>query len=302
MKMKNIAEHGLVIIILSIIRILPNQWAVGIGRLLGLFLYWIGMRRKVTMTNLEIAFGQEMTLEERTRLCQRIYSNLGSLLIEVFLMKFIPIEHISDYIEYEGLEVLDEAMQENQGAILAGGHFGHWELMAAGISVLSARMNIYSGQQRNPYFEKLMTDIREKFGTKTIPKSKTSFLEIVKVLKRKELFGILGDLNERSSPAFVDFFGKKASCGLGLPTFILKFKCPLLFVRTLRTSPFQHKVKIIRLGYELTGDREKDIQHISQLFSSQLEKEIRLHPDQYFWVNKRWKTRPPEEKNQPPIY
>jgi len=299
--MKNKLEQACVETLLFIIQKIPELWTAKLGRGFGMLVYALGVRKGVTQTNLNIAFGEDLSSEQQSDLCKKTYQNLGNTFFEVFLMKFIPVSLLSNYVEIEGLQVLEEAMKEEKGVMLTSGHFGHWELMTAAISSFSTPVSIYSGQQRNPFFDSLLNEVRQKFGTHTIPKSKTSFIEMSRVLKKKQLFGILGDLNESKHPHFISFFGKAAASGVGIPTFILKFKCPLLFAWTVRTGPLQHKVQIIRLNYELSGDRTEDLKQVSQLVSDQLESVIKQHPEHYFWLNKRWKTRPSDE-NEPALY
>ncbi len=79
-------------------------------------------------------------------------------------------------------------------------------------------------------------------------------------------------------------------------------KAPLIFIWCTREGPLQHKGHIVRLDYDLTGEQEKDVQSVAQCISSQLEETIKTHPDQYFWFNQRWKTRPPDEIPQESFY
>ncbi|MGK0289004.1 MAG: KDO2-lipid IV(A) lauroyltransferase [bacterium] len=296
--MKFRIEQFLFTLFLFWVRILPQSWVSSFGNFFGSFVYYIGLRKKVVMKNLEIAFGDELSLEKRKILCKKVFQNLGMVFFEFMLMRWIPQDKLKEYIQIDGLDVLDSAMAEDQGVVLAGGHFGHWELLSAGISTFGTPMHGYVGKQSNPLFDQTINQIRTKFGMIHISKSKSSPRLMMKSLKDKQLLGVLGDLNVPNDTLFVDFFGKKAAVGQGLATFAVKRKTPLVFAWNYRIAPLRYQGKIIRLDYELTGDREKDIQEMAQLIIHQLEKVIRENPEQYFWVNKRWKTRPSEAKDE----
>ncbi len=283
--------------LLFIIRITPKPIISFYGNVFGLLLYYFGVRRKVVGINLEIAFGKELNKRQLKQLAKENYKNISRIMFEFLLMRFIPPDDLGKYIEIEGLNILKDALKEGKGAVVAGNHFGHWELMAAGISKFLEPLHIYSGQQKNTLFDNAINDIRRKFGTVTISKSKKSAFKMMKALRNNHPLGMAGDLNVPHDNLFVDFFGKKAVVGQGLATFTLKRKAPLIFIWVVRTGPLKHRGYIKRIYYQTTPDTQTDIQNIAQLISSELEKRIRENPDQYYWINRRWKTRPPEEKD-----
>lgn len=295
MIVKNRVEYLIFQLLLLGIRLIPNRLVPTLGHGLGSMLFFLGVRRRVALKNLEIAFGHELTAGERKALCKKTYQNYGIVLFEVLLLHYLPPERISAYIELEGLDVLNSAIAEGKGVVLAGNHFGNWELTSAAISCMGAPIHVYAGRQRNSLFDKALNSIRERFGTITISKSKTATIEMLKVLKESKVLGMAGDLNVPHNKLFVDFFGKKAAVGRGLATYTLSRQCPLLFIWSIRTEALRHKGFISRVSYHLSGDKNQDLQAISQALTHTLEEKIRDYPDQYFWFNKRWKTRPLED-------
>jgi len=264
-------------------------------------LFYLGVRRKVVQKNLKIAFGSELTDETEKQLSKQIYRNSGTVLFEILLMKYISPENLGTHIQLEGLDILHEAIAEGKGVVIAGNHFGNWELISAAISTQGSPIYMYAGKQRNNLFDRVLNEIRQRFGTVTISKSKTATIEMMKVLKSKKVLGMAGDLNVPHNTLFVDFFGVPAAVGRGLVSFVLSRKTPLIFIWCIRTGPLQHKGFLSRIPYRLTGDKAVDLVTISQTLVHALEEKIREYPDQYFWFNKRWKTRPEHEKG-PDIY
>ncbi len=293
--MKDRIEYLLFRLSLLIVRLIPKNLLPPIGRGFGTLFFHLGVRKKVVQRNLEIAFGNELNAEERTKLSKKTYQNLGIVLFEVLLLKHIPPESLSKYVKIEGLEILKSAIAEGKGVVLAGNHFGNWELGSAAISTLGAPIHIYAGKQRNNLFDDALNGIRNRFGTVTISKSKTATIDMVKVLKNKEVLGMAGDLNVPNNKLFINFFGKKAAVGRGLATLTLSRDAQLIFMWCVRTGPLQHVAHLCRVHYDLTGDRTADQLAISQSLTRILEQKIREYPDQYYWVTKRWKTRPTDE-------
>jgi len=298
---KNQVEFLFFQTLLLFVKLLPTGLIPAVGKLLGMTFYYLGVRKKVVNQNLKIAFGEQLTDNERKRLSKQTYRHCGIVTFEILLLRFIPPEKLSNYIEIEGTEVLNDAIAEGRGVVLAGNHFGNWEMISAAISTQVAPIHIYAGMQRNDLFDKALNAIRQKFGTITISKSKTATIEMMKVLKNNQILGMAGDLNVPHNKFFIDFFGRKAAVGRGLASFTLSRECPLIFLWCVRTGPLKHKGFLSRVDYGVTGDKNSDLIEISQALANELELRIQENPDQYFWLNKRWKTRPDEEEG-PGIY
>ena len=299
--MKNLVEYLFFQLLIFIIRLIPKGLLPFTGKCLGLLLFYLGVRRRVVEKNLSIAFGPETDKTDRTRLAKKTYENSGIVLIEVLMLKSISPARLHEFIEIEGLDTLQSAINEGKGVVIAGNHFGNWELISAAISTMGAPINVYAGKQRNELFDDGLNDIRRKFGTNIISKSKTATIEMMKVLKNNRVLGMAGDLNVPHNKLFVDFFGRKAAVGRGLGSFTLNKNCPLIFIWCIRVKGLKHKGYLKRIDYQVTGDKNLDLTTISQAITSELEQRIREYPDQYFWLNKRWKTRP-DNDTEPVIY
>ncbi len=280
-----------------LVGIIPESLIPRLGNGLGNLLFFLGIRRSVVETNLNIAFGDELTKEKRKELCKKTYQHTMCSILEFLLMNFITPERLPNYIEIEGLNILQKAVNEGNGVFIAGSHFGNWELFSAGICVMGTPIHVYSGMQKNQLMDQAINNVRRRFGQITFPKSKKAALEMMRVLKNKGVLAVLGDLNVPHNRLFVDFFGKKAAVGQGLATITIKKDAALLFLWSVRTGPLKHHGYIIRLAYSPTGNKEIDTETIAQRVASELEQRIRQNPDHYFWFNRRWKTRPSEDRD-----
>ena len=281
-----------------LVRFIPKILIPRFGAALGNLMFFLGIRRSVVETNLNIAFGGELTKEKRMELCKKTYQHLMCNVLELLLMNFIAPEKLNKYIEIEGLNILQEAIDEGNGVFLAGSHFGNWELLSAGICTMGSPIHVYSGMQKNQLIDQAINNIRRRFGQITFPKSKKATFEMMRVLKSQGVLGILGDLNVPHNRLYIDFFGKKAAVGQGLATVAIKKDAALLFLWSVRTGPLKHQGYITRLEYSLTGNTKTDTELLAQQVSFELEQRIRQNPDHYFWFNRRWKTRPIEDRSE----
>jgi len=294
-------EYLLLKSFLLFVRIIPEYFINKFSTLFGYFLYYLGVRKKVVDINLNIAFGDQLSFQQLTELRKNVYLNAANVLFEFLCMNHIKTDKLDQYITISGQDVLKDALKEGKGVVVAGNHFGHWELATAAISYFCEPLYIFTGMQKNKRVDDVMNKIRGRFGTVTISKAKTAPFEMIKALKKNKPLGMAGDLNVPHNNLFVDFFSKKAVVGQGLASYTINRKAPLVFIWSVRVAPFKYKGFIKRLYYQVSGDTEIDQKHVAQLISSELEDKIRSNPDQYFWFNRRWKTRPAHE-NEGEIY
>lgn len=293
-KIETLAVRGT----LLTLKLLPPKAMHLVSRVFGEILYFSGIRRKIVETNLDIAFGKDQDKAERKRILRETYLNASTIMFEFLYMHCMKKEELSNYISVEGLDLIQEALKEKKGAVVAGNHFGNWEMVTAAISHFSEPIYVFTGMQKNKAVDDLINGIRRRFGTQTISKAKSAGFEMMKALKNNKPLGMAGDLNVPHDNLFIDFFGKKAVVGQGLTTFTLRKNAPLLFIWNERVSAMKYKGFVKRIYYQTTGDAEIDRQQVAQLISNELEDKIRKNPGQYFWFNRRWKTRPPEEASE----
>jgi KDO2-lipid IV(A) lauroyltransferase len=116
-------------------------------------------------------------------------------------------------------------------------------------------------------------------------------------LRSNELVGMLMDQNAGDDGVFVDFFGRLASTAAGAAVFALKTDAPVLPTFGYRKADDTHVVTIgAPVPLIRTGDHKRDVLENTARYTKVVEENIRAHPEQWFWLHKRWKSRPPEER------
>jgi KDO2-lipid IV(A) lauroyltransferase len=276
--------------------ILPRRLALVVGITLGrAAFYLMGKLRRTGQRNLEIAF-PEMTEKQRKLLLTGCFRSLGRLLAEFSQFPKTTREQLKEIIEYDevGLAYLRKAESEGRGVIFLTGHIGAWEILSFGWSALEYPISFLVRPLDNHRVEEMIEQIRTRFGNRAIDK-KSAARQALKVLRSGGTLGILSDLNTQEfEGVFVPFFGKLACTTAGVATLALKTDAVVIPTCAVWNASkkryFFHgdpPVELVR-----TGDHDRDIEVNTAAFAAAIERMVRLYPDQWLWIHKRWKTRP----------
>ena len=263
----------------------------------GLLYYCLRICRKIVKINLEFAF-PKLSSVERKKIARENYRWFARFCMDVLHMAAWK-GRTSEIVYCKNPEILDQALSEKKGVLLISGHFGNWEMIPPALAEKGYKVVMYVGRQTNPLTNQLQNTARAGFGVETIDKGKRATLQMGRALAENKIIAMLVDQNDNKSDLFVNFFGKLASCSKGTAAFHLLRRSPVVLV----TCPYvdnRIEINFQHIPFELTGDQEKDTQEVSQKITSALEKVIRQYPEQYFWMHRRWRARPPQDAE--PIY
>ncbi len=294
-------EYALVWCLVNAIGVLPRPVAraVGIGLAQLIWLLHAKLRR-VGMRNLEMVF-PEMSRRERRKILRGVFTSLGRQLAELCLFPRYTSQNVSQVVIYDGFENFDRAAQLGKGVLFLTGHLGGWELSAFAHSLYGHPLRFVMRPLDNPYLDQLVRHYRTMHGNIPILKD-DPVRELLRSMKEGATVGILMDTNMMPPQGiFVNFFGIPACTPSGLARIALRTDAavvpgftiwdPVLRKYRLRFDP---ALKLVR-----TGDNHSDIVANTQLFTKVIEDFVRRYPDQWLWVHRRWKTRPP---GQPALY
>jgi KDO2-lipid IV(A) lauroyltransferase len=290
-------EYALARSILWSLGVLPRRAAIAVGLGIGNLAYHLpGKLRQTGLRNLQIAF-PDKSEKERRQLLRGTFASLGRLLGEFSQLPKATPEKLRKLIEYDevGLRHLREAEKNKRGVIFLTGHLGVWELHSFGWSALEYPLSFLVRPLDNERIEEMVERIRTRFGNRAIDK-KSAARQSLRVLREGGTLGILSDLNTQPNEGvFVPFFGKLACTTAGIATLALKTDAVVIPTCAVwdrkKKRYFFHgdpPVELVR-----TGDHAKDIEVNTANFAAAIERLVRLYPDQWLWIHKRWKTRPP---------
>jgi Kdo2-lipid IVA lauroyltransferase/acyltransferase len=250
--------------------------------------------RRVGLTNLRFAF-PEATEAERNRIIDGVFQTIARLLVAMARFPTLNSRNIHDLIGYEGLENYERAKQEGRGILVATAHLGNWELSAFSHALMTERMNIMVRPLDNPLIDRLVEHYRTLSGNGLIFK-RDAARGVLKALKNNEAVGILIDQNTVATEGvFVPFFGKSACAGTAFVKLAYHSGAPVIPGFAFWNAQTGRYILRFYPKMQLCGDAAADTARIQQFF----EATIRQYPDQWMWIHRRWKTRPPGE---PQIY
>ncbi len=273
---------------------LPWRLGLWVGRRLGDLAYWVlPGRRAVARENLERAFGREWSGRELDRLCRESFRHLGMTLVEACTFFFRPPSVLLSRVNVQGVDHLKAAAAHGRGILLLSAHLGNWELLAAAHVHTGYPASVVVRPLDSAVLDRVVTRFRERGGVEVIPK-RHALRGVRDALRRGRMVGILLDQNaSRREGVFVPFFGEPASTSKSLALLALWSGAPVVPVFIQRETVGSHRVTIEpALPPPATGDREEDVAAFTAAFSRVVESRIRQSPEQWFWMHRRWRTRP----------
>ena len=272
---------------------IPRPLARKVGNFLGDAGFRLDRRhRQITLNNLAFAMGAELDGEQRWRTARAVFRNLGQILFEVGWSLRAPASELNHTVRIDGLDNYRAAWEKGRGVLTITAHMGNWELLSIVAGRASIPINVVyrplDYMPLNLFFEKL----RSRFGARLIPSSH-AMLRIVRALKKKEVVSILMDQSvDWYDGVWVDFFGRRTCTSKGVALIALKTRAPVLPVFLYREGSRFRAVFGKEIPLVVSGDKTSDIESNTLNYSKAIENGIRRHPEQWFWVHRRWKNRP----------
>jgi Kdo2-lipid IVA lauroyltransferase/acyltransferase len=292
------AEFAVVWLIVHSVRLLPRRVARAVGAAIGgLAFRALGRLRRVGIRNLELAF-PEMTAQDRETILRLEYRNLGLLLAEFCKMPDLTASTANQFIRYEGLENYLAAQKRGKGVLVLTGHLGAWELSSFYHSLMGMPMGMVIRRLDNPLVDEFVNRIRCLHGNRVIHKDDFA-RGLIASMRAGETVGILMDTNMTPPQGvFVPFFGVQACTASGMARIAAKTNAAVVPGFLLWEA--SEKRYVLHFGEELevtrTDDAEQDALANTAAFTAVIEWYIRQYPEQWLWMHRRWKTRPPGDE------
>ena len=255
---------------------------------------------RVAMRNLALAF-PDMPLRQRRRIVRGVFTSLGRLLAEFCLFPRYTRENVSRVAVYEGFENFDAARRRGKGVMFLTAHLGGWEVGSFVHSVHGNTLRVVVRPLDNPDLDRLVQHYRTLHGNRTFEKQDFA-RGLLSAMKAGETVGLLMDQNMTPPQGvFVDFFGVPACTASGIARLALRTGCAVVPAFTVWDREIgKYRVTFApALTLARTGNDEADTLANTALFTKVIEDFVRKYPEQWLWVHRRWKTRPPGEA---PLY
>ncbi len=290
-----ILERALVASLAKVFAWLPESAAYALGEGAGRLAFRLDRRhRTITLENLTQAFPEGYTPAEIERLARAVFENLGRTAVDVAGSDRLVRERNADAVRFDGLGRMLEARRRGKGVLFITAHFGPWELLPLIHAIHFGPIHVVARPLDNPWLDNLLTSLRERGGNRVIRK-RDAVQAILQVLRRGETVGILIDqhITEREG-VVVPFFGRPASTAFAPALIAMRSGAAVLPVAIVREGHGRYRVVFSgEVSLRRSGNIKADLVENTARFTAAIEAFIREHPDHWFWVHRRWKTRQP---------
>jgi KDO2-lipid IV(A) lauroyltransferase len=268
---------------------LPFAWQMRTGKLIGVLAVRLaGRRRHIAMVNLRLCFPQQSEAQRR-RLLQAHFEALGKGIIETALAWWGQAAALRDKAQLVGLQHLQEARAKGRGVILLSAHFTTLELGGRLLS-LHTPFHVLYRRHKNPLFETVMRRARQRRFERAIARDDSRAL--LTSLKAGMPVWYAPDQNHAGpQTTFAPFFGIPASTLTATARLARLSGAPVVPFFQARLPGTEGYLLVLcpALADFPSDDVETDTARINRL----IESVVREMPEQYLWVHRRFKTRPP---------
>ena len=247
-------------------------------------------RFHIVMTNLNLAFGETKSKEEKLEIAKKCYYNFAKYLgINFILNQNTTKQKILEQVVFKNEHFLLDAMKSGRPIIVTTAHFGQWEIFGLAVAAHFGPSSVLGRRLDSSVMDKILRANRAQFDVELIDKDGGA-KDILKALKARRIVGILVDQNTAPKEGIkVQFFGKDV------------LHTPAASVLAQKTNALIINAFIYQKGENLNEicfeepidismfDKEDAVQKVTQMQCSACEEMVRARPEEYFWFHQRFK-------------
>jgi KDO2-lipid IV(A) lauroyltransferase len=291
------AVYLLVRSVVCIVQALSWRSALALAQGVAWLMHRIDRRhRLIAADNVRHAF-PDLDEQGVERLVRASYLHLATMLVEMIrLPRVIRPDNLYDSIRHANpgdLDVIRAWAATGRPLLVLTGHFGNWEILSYTTGMAGFRAAIVARRLDNPYLDRFLARFRGGSGMELLDKN-ADYARILDILAQGGGLGMVGDQDAGPRGLFVDFFGRPASTFKSIALLSLEYQAPLLVVGAARVGqPMQYRVYFEDVILPEDYARHPDaLRAITERYTQALERLVRRHPEQYFWLHRRWKHQP----------
>ena len=267
---------------------LPYQWQLGLGKLLGRIGHgFAGERRAITRRNIELCF-PELSASERDALALAHFEALGMSLIELALGRWASDRKLLAMTRIEGAEHIRNATDRGHGVILLSAHFTTLEISGRVLSLNCPPFDAVYRKNRNEFMTEILRTNRERSARSTIEKN--DIKSMVRSLREGTPVWYAPDQSyDRKQSALLPFFGVPSMTNTATGTLARLGRAVAIpfFPRRLPEGGY-----VLSILPPIEGLPSEDPVEDTKKYLEILERQVRLCPEQYYWVHRKFKNRP----------
>ncbi|MBI5237358.1 MAG: lysophospholipid acyltransferase family protein [Deltaproteobacteria bacterium] len=299
-------DKSMALLILKSLAFIIGHLPLGVifflGKILGALAYRLDKkRRNIALENIKRAYGSAISQERAEDIAKKSLICLATMFFEFLRMPWIKKDDLNKYFECEGIEHLQNALSRKKGVIMLTAHLGNWEYIGAFFGLSGYTLDVVIRDADSPLFDEFIRWARTRCANTMVSKRR-AMRRLIKRLNEDAIAIILLDQNvARAEGVFVDFFNAPACTNKGPALLASATGASVVPAFIIRNGKGHRVIIKPEIPIANTGDKAGDTIENTRRFTKAIEDMIRERPEEWFWVHRRWKTRPSkEEKNQPP--
>ena len=267
-------------------QLIPRNWMLFFGRLLGSFFYYIiPLRKSVALKNISIAF-PNWNMAEKKSLLRSCYRHYGMILADFFRLPKVKRENDTAIVNIPSESI--ELFKQNQGGIILTGHLGNWEYIGPSLCLRGIKCAGVAQIHHNSTSDQFFNDLRRTELMRIIPVDAGSKI-MIRSIQDGYYLGLISDQNAGRRGTNAQFFNNPVSVPKGAAAFHLKTNTPILLGFCILSMDFTYHLSFQEMDMEgLPENSNEAIVEINQRYSKLLEEAVREHPQQYFWFHRKW--------------
>ncbi len=287
-------EYALLRVVSGVLQVLPLRLSLIVAAGLASLVYRAFPKRPAEARRRIAQVFPEKAAEEIDAIAYVGLRNLFFSAIETIKFPRFGARWLERHIEVGNFpERVEAHLKPGQGALFVIPHMGNWELAGLAAGRRGLKMFFLIGRQRNPLAEAYLNRVRAATGLEYIPRDDKAVRNLLRNLHAGKIFGILPDVRMKTPGVPVKLFGYDADLPGGVAMFARRTGVPIFLGHVRRVGWSKHIWDFEPpIWSDPESDPDQEAARISQRIADYFTEIVRLHPEQYFWYNKRWVLEP----------
>ena len=264
------------------------------------------LRRDVIEPNVEMVFGK-LDPKQARNLRIAMWQHLLLMVCEIaHAPRKIHRTNWRDHFFVRDKNAVFPILMDPRPTVLVTGHFGNFELAGFVTGLFGLPSTTIARPLDNPHVNQYITEFRSLGGQHMLPKD-GSAVAVQEILAQAGTLALLADQHAGGKGCWVDFFGHQTSCHKALALFVLSSKAPMVVCYNRRMRyPLQFEMGVTGVADpEIPADYLESVKELTRWYNAKLEEAIRMSPEQYWWLHRRWRELPapktkPKSKHKRP--
>jgi KDO2-lipid IV(A) lauroyltransferase len=281
-------------LVLDLLGRIPRPFLSAFGAFLGWLVWVLRVRRRVVMDNLRLAFPEKSEAERRA-IARDTYRQLGQMIPDFLRVPTLPPAELDRIFDYQGWDSYLTAIGRGKGVICCTAHFGNFDLLSSAHNRKGVPITQLARVMGKSLVNDLWRTARKRSGVdELLVKPGQTMRAAITALKANRVLAYVIDQNQPHRPIFPTFFGVPAATAPTPASLARLTGAAVIFVVSVPLGKGRHLVALEGpLEIPDTGDRAADDLAFMQSLNDKLEVWVRRHPSCWYWLHRRWKTRPP---------